>query len=205
MGDTYKMAIELTSITSEPYKMKDIGPAAFGRKDLELSEIEMPGLMSFRDEFGPGQCFAGAKIMGSLHMTVQTAVLIETLKACGADLRWCSCNIFSTQDHAAAAIAQANSAAVFAWKEETIEEYWWCTVQALTWPDGSGPNMIVDDGGDATLLIHEGFRAEKAFKESGAIPDLEGKEGEFLIVLTIIKQLLEKGVTDKWTKLVDNF
>jgi len=192
-------AIELTSMTEEPYKVKDISLAAFGRKDLDMSEIEMPGLMSFREEFGPSQPFAGVRIMGSLHMTVQTAVLIETLKACGADLRWCSCNIFSTQDHAAAAIAQEGSAAVFAWKGETIEEYWWCTLQALTWPDGAGCDMIVDDGGDATLLIHEGVKAEAAFKADGTLPDLEGKEGEFLVVLTVIKQLLEKGVTDKWT------
>merc|ERR1712178_638992 len=195
----------LTTFTGEPYKVKDIGLAAFGRKDLDLSEIEMPGLMAFREEYGPAQPFAGVRIMGSLHMTIQTAVLIETLKHCGADVRWCSCNIFSTQDHAAAAIAQAKTSAVFAWKGETIEEYWWCTLQALTWPDGSGPDMIVDDGGDATLLIHEGHKAEKAFKETGALPSLEGKEGEFLIVTTVIKQLLEKGVTDKWTKLVDGF
>merc|ERR1712159_250925 len=194
------LSAELTSITEEKYKVKDIGLAAFGRKDIELSEVEMPGLMAFREEFGKDQPFAGVKIMGSLHMTIQTAVLIETLAHCGADVRWCSCNIFSTQDHAAAAIAQAGTSAVFAWKGETIEEYWWCTLQALTWPDGSGPEMIVDDGGDATLLIHEGFKAEKAFKENGSLPDLEGKEGEFLVVLTVIKQLLEKGVTDKWTK-----
>merc|ERR1711887_446631 len=131
--------------------------------------------MAFREEYAPSQCFAGAKIMGSLHMTVQTAVLIETLKHCGADLRWCSCNIFSTQDHAAAAIAQSGSAAVFAWKGETLEEYWWCTLQALTWPDGSGPNLIVDDGGDATLLIHEGVAAEIAFEKDGTLPDLAGK------------------------------
>jgi adenosylhomocysteinase len=199
------LSAELTSITEEKYKVKDIGLAAFGRKDIELSEVEMPGLMAFREEFGKDQPFAGVKIMGSLHMTIQTAVLIETLAHCGADVRWCSCNIFSTQDHAAAAIAQAGTSAVFAWKGETIEEYWWCTLQALTWPDGSGPEMIVDDGGDATLLIHEGFKAEKAFKENGALPDLEGKEGEFLVVLTVIKQLLEKGVTDKWTNLVANF
>jgi len=204
MGER-NMAVDLTSITNEPYKVKDINLAAFGRKDIELSEIEMPGLMSFRDEFGGDQVFAGAKIMGSLHMTIQTAVLIETLKACGADLRWCSCNIFSTQDHAAAAIAQAKSAGVFAWKEETIHEYWWCTLQALTWPDGSGPDMIVDDGGDATLLIHEGVKAEAAFKKDGTLPNLEGKEGEFLVVLTVIKGLLEKGVTDKWTNLANNF
>jgi len=199
------LSAELTSITEEKYKVKDIGLAAFGRKDIELSEVEMPGLMAFREEFGKDQPFAGVKIMGSLHMTIQTAVLIETLAHCGADVRWCSCNIFSTQDHAAAAIAQSGTSAVFAWKGETIEEYWWCTLQALTWPDGSGPEMIVDDGGDATLLIHEGFKAEKAFKENGALPDLEGKEGEFLVVLTVIKQLLEKGVTDKWTNLVGSF
>jgi len=200
---TLNMSTELTTFTQEPYKVKDIGLAAFGRKDLDLSEIEMPGLMAFREEFGPAQPFAGVRIMGSLHMTVQTAVLIETLKHCGADVRWCSCNIFSTQDHAAAAIASSGSAAVFAWKGETIEEYWWCTLQALTWPDGEGCDMIVDDGGDATLLIHEGVKAEKAFKENGTLPDLEGKEGEFLVVLTVIKQLLEKGVTDKWTKYAE--
>merc|ERR1719486_1193247 len=197
--------IDFTVFTEEKNKVKDPGLAAFGRKDIELSEVEMPGLMAFREEFGKDQPFAGVKIMGSLHMTIQTAVLIETLAHCGADVRWCSCNIFSTQDHAAAAIAQSGTSAVFAWKGETIKEYWWCTLQALTWPDGSGPEMIVDDGGDATLLIHEGFKAEKAFKENGALPDLEGKEGEFLIVTTVIKQLLEKGVTDKWTKLVDGF
>merc|ERR1719486_1428796 len=191
--------IDFTVFTEEKNKVKDPGLAAFGRKDIELSEVEMPGLMAFREEFGKDQPFAGVKIMGSLHMTIQTAVLIETLAHCGADVRWCSCNIFSTQDHAAAAIAQAGTSAVFAWKGETIEEYWWCTLQALTWPDGSGPEMIVDEGGDATLLIHE------AFKENGALPDLEGKEGEFLVVLTVIKQLLEKGVTDKWTNLVANF
>merc|ERR1711966_245249 len=196
--------IDFTVFTEEKNKVKDPGLAAFGRKDIELSEVEMPGLMAFRDEFGKDQPFAGVKIMGSLHMTIQTAVLIETLAHRGADIRWCSCNIFSTQDHAAA-IAQSGTSAVFAWKGETIEEYWWCTLQALTWPDGSGPEMIVDDGGDATLLIHEGYKAEQAFKENGALPDLEGKEGEFLIVLTVIKQLLEKGVTDKWTKLVESF
>merc|ERR1711990_546438 len=205
MGVRSIMALsnELTSITEEKYKVKDIGLASFGRKDIELSEVEMPGLMSFREEFGKDQPFAGVKIMGSLHMTIQTAVLIETLAHCGADVRWCSCNIFSTQDHAAAAIAQAGTSAVFAWKGETIEEYWWCTLQALTWPDGSGCDMIVDDGGDATLLIHEGVKAEKAFKENGSLPDLEGKEGEFLVVLTVIKQLLEKGITDKWTKYAE--
>merc|ERR1712178_460144 len=203
MGETRRTTMSsLTEITEEPYKVKDIGLAAFGRKELDLAEVEMPGLMAFRKEFN-NKPFANCKIMGSLHMTIQTAVLIETLKECGADVRWCSCNIFSTQDHAAAAIAASGSAAVFAWKGETIEEYWWCTLQALTWPDGEGCDMIVDDGGDATLLIHEGVKAEKAFKETGALPDLEGKEGEFLVVLTLIKQLLEKGITDKWTKYAE--
>jgi len=187
----------LTSITQEPYKVKDIGLAAFGRKELDLAEVEMPGLMNFRTE-NSSKPFTGAKIMGSLHMTIQTAVLIETLKECGADVRWCSCNIFSTQDQAAAAVAEAKSAAVYAWKGETIEEYWWCTLQALTWPDGSGPDIIVDDGGDATLLIHEGVAAEIAFEKDGTLPDLAGKEGEFLVVLTLIKELLEGGVTNKW-------
>merc|ERR1711990_1002597 len=173
MGTRIIMSVDLTTFTQEPYKVKNI----------DLSEIEMPGLMAFREEYGPAQPFAGVRVMGSLHMTVQTAVLIETLKHCGADVRWCSCNIFSTQDHAAAAVAAAGSASVFAWKGETIEEYWWCTLQALTWPDGEGCDMIVDDGGDATLLIHEGVKAEKAFLENGTLPDLEGKEGEFLVVL----------------------
>ncbi len=138
------------------YKVKDISQADFGRLEIDLAEAEMPGLMACRSEFGASQPFKGAKIAGSLHMTVQTAVLIETLTALGAEVRWCSCNIFSTQDHAAAAIAR-DSAAVFAWKGETLEEYWWCTEQMLTWPDGSGANLLVDDGGDATLLIHGAF------------------------------------------------
>ncbi len=134
--------------------MKDIAEADFGRIEIELAEAEMPGLMACRTEFGPTQPFKGAKIAGSLHMTIQTAVLIETLTALGAEVRWCSCNIFSTQDHAAAAIAR-DSAAVFAWKGETLEEYWWCTEQCLTWGEGcDGPDLLVDDGGDATLLIH---------------------------------------------------
>ncbi|CAI0437680.1 unnamed protein product [Linum tenue] len=134
--------------------------ADFGRLELELAEVEMPGLISCRTEFGPSQPFKGARITGSLHMTIQTAVLIETLTALGAEVRWCSCNIFSTQDHAAAAIAR-DSAAVFAWKGETLQEYWWCTERALDWGPGGGPDLIVDDGGDATLLIHEGVKAEE--------------------------------------------
>merc|ERR1711934_1313082 len=137
-------------------KVKDMGLAEFGRKELDLAEIEMPGLMAARKEFGPGKPVKGLDINGSLHMTIQTAVLIETLYELGADIRWCSCNIFSTQDHAAAAIAKANTAKVFAWKGETLEEYWDCTEACLTWPDADGPDLIVDDGGDATLLIHKG-------------------------------------------------
>jgi len=144
-----------------PYKIADLSLACWGREEMRLSENEMPGLMAIREKYGPKKPLAGMKIMGSLHMTIQTAMLIETLMSLGADLRWASCNIFSTQDHAAAAIAKAGSAAVFAWKGESLEEYWWCTEQALTWPDGTGPHLIVDDGGDATLFIHEGVRIEK--------------------------------------------
>ena len=142
-----------------PYKVKDLSLADFGRKEIELAEKEMPGLMALREKYGKEKPLKGAKISGSLHMTIQTAVLIETLVELGADVRWASCNIYSTQDHAAAAIA-AKGIPVFAWKGETLEEYWWCTEQALTWPDGSGPDLIVDDGGDATLMIHKGFDIE---------------------------------------------
>ena len=143
-----------------PCKIADPSLAAWGREEMRLSENEMPGLMAVREKYGPKKPLTGMKIVGSLHMTIQTAMLIETLKELGADLRWASCNIFSTQDHAAAAIAEAESAAVFAWKGESLEEYWWCTEQALTWPDGTGPDLIVDDGGDATLFVHEGVRVE---------------------------------------------
>jgi adenosylhomocysteinase len=143
------------------YKIANISLASFGRKEMQLAENEMPGLMAVRQKYGRKKPLHGLKIMGSLHMTIQTAMLIETLKELGADIRWASCNIFSTQDHAAAAIAKAGSAAVFAWKGESLDEYWWCTEQALTWPDGSGPDLIVDDGGDATLFIHQGVKIEK--------------------------------------------
>ena len=146
---------------SLPHKVADIGLAALGHKEMALSENEMPGLMAVREKYGPRQPLKGLKVMGSLHMTIQTAMLIDTLKILGADTRWASCNIFSTQDHAAAAIAEKGSAAVFAWKGETLEEYWWCTEQALIWPDGSGPDLIVDDGGDATMYIHQGVAVEK--------------------------------------------
>ncbi|MDI6741289.1 MAG: adenosylhomocysteinase [Smithella sp.] len=142
------------------YKVADISLAVWGRKEIKLAENEMPGLMAVRKKYGRQKPLKGLKIMGSLHMTIQTAMLIETLKTLGADIRWASCNIFSTQDHAAAAIAKNGSAAVFAWKGESLEEYWWCTEQALIWPDGSGPDLIVDDGGDATLFIHQGVKIE---------------------------------------------
>ncbi|MDD9305247.1 MAG: adenosylhomocysteinase [Desulfobacter sp.] len=143
------------------YKVKDISLAEDGIKDMQLSEKEMPGLMAIREKYGPEKPLKGLKIMGSLHMTIQTAMLIDTLYELGADIRWASCNIFSTQDHAAAAIAQKGTAAVFAWKGETLDEFWWCTEQALIWPDGSGPDLIVDDGGDATLFVHQGVKVEK--------------------------------------------
>ncbi|MGB5737334.1 MAG: adenosylhomocysteinase, partial [Thiohalocapsa sp.] len=134
------------------YKVADLSLADFGRKEMTIAETEMPGLMALRTKYGASKPLAGARITGSLHMTIQTAVLIETLVELGAEVRWCSCNIFSTQDHAAAAIA-ARGIPVYAWKGETLEEYWWCTKQALTWPDSKGPNLVVDDGGDATLMI----------------------------------------------------
>ena len=143
------------------YRVKDITLAQEGILDMQMSEKEMPGLMAIREKYGPQKPFKGLKIMGSLHMTIQTAMLIDTLYELGADIRWASCNIFSTQDHAAAAIAQKGTAAVFAWKGETLEEFWWCTEQALLWPDGSGPDLIVDDGGDATLFVHQGVKVEK--------------------------------------------
>jgi len=188
------------------YKVADISLADYGRKELQIAEVEMPGLMSLRTEHGDKAPLAGARISGSLHMTIQTGVLIETLKDLGADIRWCSCNIFSTQDHAAAAIARDESAAVFAWKGESLEEYWECTLNAVTWPEddgkGHGMDIIVDDGGDMTLLIHEGKKAEDLFLKDGTLPDPESTDNaEFKIVLTIIKRLLEAGETDKWNKI----
>jgi adenosylhomocysteinase len=143
------------------HKVADLSLAELGRKEMDLSQKEMPGLMELRSKYAKDKPFAGLKITGSLHMTIQTAMLIETLHLLGADVRWASCNIFSTQDHAAAAVAKEKLAAVFAWKGESLEDYWWCTEMALTWPDGSGPDLIVDDGGDATLLIHKGVEVEK--------------------------------------------
>ena len=181
--------------TTTDYKVADIGLADYGRKEIELAEHEMPGLMALREEFGEAQPLSGARVTGSLHMTVQTAVLIETLTALGADVRWCSCNIFSTQDHAAAAIAAAG-VPVFAWKGETLEEYWWCTEQALTWPEG-GPNMILDDGGDATMLVHKGVEYEAA----GAAPSPESADNEeFAIVLGVLNRTLDED-PQRWTRV----
>ena len=180
------------------YKVKDIELAGWGRKEIEIAEKEMPGLMSIRKKYSAQKPLAGARITGSLHMTIQTAVLIETLTALGADVRWASCNIFSTQDHAAAAIAQAGTP-VFAWKGETLEEYWWCTAMALSFAGGKGPNLIVDDGGDATLLIHKGFKAENDASTLNVTPS--NKEEE--IILNLIKNIL---VSDngKWHRTVES-
>jgi len=150
----------MSTTTTTDYKVKDIGLADWGRREIEIAEKEMPGLMATRAKYGPQKPLDGVRVMGSLHMTIQTAVLIETLVELGADVRWCSCNIFSTQDHAAAAVAEAG-VPVFAWKGETLEEYWWCTLQALSFPGGKGPQLVVDDGGDATLFIHRGYRGEE--------------------------------------------
>ena len=180
------------------YKVKDINLADFGRKEIEIAEQEMPGLMATRAKYGPQQPLKGVKIMGSLHMTIQTAVLIETLKALGADVRWASCNIFSTQDHAAAAIA-ADGVPVFAWKGETLEEYWECTYRAMTWPDGSGPDQIVDDGGDATLLIHRGYAAEN----DPSILDVPTDVAELAIINALLKRVLAED-PQHWHKVAAN-
>ncbi|HHV37533.1 MAG TPA: adenosylhomocysteinase [Candidatus Cloacimonetes bacterium] len=180
------------------YKIADINLAAFGRKELELAEQEMPGLMALRERFGAQKPLKGARISGSLHMTIQTAVLMETLVELGASLRWASCNIFSTQDHAAAAMVE-KGIPVFAWKGETIPEYWWCTYKTLNWPEGDF-HMIVDDGGDATLMIHEGVRLEKLYQESGKLPAADGESEEFRIMQEIIlENLTEK--PDRWQKI----
>ncbi len=188
--------MEQAKNSSLPYKVKDIKLAEWGRKEIEIAEKEMPGLMAIRKKFGPQKPLKGARIMGSLHMTIQTAVLIETLTELGADVRWASCNIFSTQDHAAAAIAAAGIP-VFAWKGETLEEYWWCTEQALSFPNSQGPNLIVDDGGDATLLIHWGYKAEnnKEFLNRKAESHEEG------VILNLLKENLAKE-PNKWHNLV---
>jgi adenosylhomocysteinase len=188
------------------FKVADLSLAEFGRKEIRLAEQEMPGLMSIRAEFSGRKPLAGARVMGSLHMTVQTAVLIETLVELGADVRWVSCNIFSTQDHAAAAVAvgprgtmeNPQGIAVFAWKGETLEEYWWCTEQALLWPDGSGPTLLVDDGGDATLLIHKGLEYELA----GQIPDFnpDNDPEEWGVILDLLRRISSED-PDRWQRI----
>lgn len=183
-------------VNSGDFKVADLSLADWGRKDIALSEVEMPGLMAVRAEHAGKKPLAGARVMGSLHMTVQTAVLIETLRELGADLRWCSCNVFSTQDHAAAAVVAGDGANVFAWKGESLEEYWWCTDRALLWPDNEGPDMIVDDGGDATLLIHEGLKAEQAYAKDGTLPDPASTDNaEFKCVLATIRDSIKRDPT----------
>jgi adenosylhomocysteinase len=193
----------------EPFKVRDLSLAEFGRNEIRLAEHEMPGLMALRQEFGASRPLAGARIAGSLHMTVQTAVLIETLVALGADVRWVSCNIFSTQDHAAAAVVvgrpetkgtadNPRGIPVFAWKGETLEEYWWCTSEALMWPDGSGPTLIVDDGGDATLLVHKGVEFEK----TGVVPQFDeaNEPEEWGVILELLRKTL-KETPKRWTNV----
>ena len=182
-----------------PYRVADLSLADFGRKELDLAEVEMPGLMALRREYGDSRPLAGARITGSLHMTIQTAVLIETLIHLGAEVRWASCNIFSTQDHAAAALA-AVGIPVFAWKGETLEEYWWCTEQALRWPGDEGPNMILDDGGDATLLIHLGVESER----DGQAPELGPEDSEeFGVILATLNRTLRDD-PKRWTRMAED-
>ena len=199
---------ERAGVKSErlPWKVADLGLAEWGRKEIRLAEQEMPGLMAVREEYASSRPLAGAKVMGSLHMTVQTAVLIETLRALGADVRWVSCNIFSTQDHAAAAVVVGpdgtvdapKGVPVFAWKGETLEDYWWCTEQALQWPDGSGPDLIVDDGGDATLLVHKGLEFEKA----GAIPEFDAEHDpeEWGVILAALRRIANEE-SGRWQRI----
>ena len=178
------------------YKVADINLAGFGRKEIAIAETEMPGLMAIRRKYAADKPLTGARITGSLHMTIQTAVLIETLVDLGAEVRWCSCNIFSTQDHAAAAIA-ARGIPVYAWKGETLEEYWWCTEQVINWPDGKGPNMILDDGGDATLLVHKGVEFEKA----GAVPAPKADDNEeWTAILGVLGRTFERD-NQHWHKM----
>src|SRR5512136_1765245 len=178
------------------YQVKDIALADFGRKEIEIAEKEMPGLLAIRRKYSAEKPLKGARITGSLHMTIQTAVLIETLVELGADVRWASCNIFSTQDHAAAAIA-ARGIPVFAWKGETLEEYWWCTASALSFPGGKGPNLIVDDGGDASLLVHLGYKAEN----DPSLLNKKASNREESIILATLKDL-QAGEPGKWHKAV---
>jgi len=194
----------MSSLTPD-FKVADLSLAAFGRDEIRLAEHEMPGLMAMRAEFGPTQPLKGARITGSLHMTIQTAVLIETLVALGAEVRWASCNIFSTQDHAAAAVVvgpngtpdSPQGVAVYAWKGETLPEYWWCTERVLMWPDGGGPNMILDDGGDATLLVHKG----KEFEAAGVVPSTDPTDSEeYAVILDVLRRSLTED-PQRWTRI----
>jgi adenosylhomocysteinase len=192
-------------LTETDFKVADLSLHVFGRKEIDLAEHEMPGLMSTRREFADAQPLKGARITGSLHMTIQTAVLIETLTALGAEVRWCSCNIFSTQDHAAAAVVVGKDGTpedpqgvpVYAWKGETLEDYWWASEQAARWPDGGGPNMILDDGGDVTMLVHKGAEYERA----GAVPDpAEAESEEFRVFLSLLQRSVAED-SQRWTKI----
>jgi adenosylhomocysteinase len=203
---TQLKSVPTASAQRPPFKVKDLALAELGRQEIRLAEQEMPGLMALRAKFAATKPLGGAKIMGSLHMTVQTGVLIETLMDLGADVRWASCNIFSTQDHAAAATAvgrggtarDPRGAAVFAWKGETLEEYWWCTNEALVWPDGSGPDLIVDDGGDATLLLHKGLE----FEQVGRVPDFDPttEPDEWSVVLDLLRRLRQEA-PGQWARV----
>ena len=197
------MAVTTSTDSGLAYKVKDIELADWGRKELDMAEKEMPGLMAVRKKYAAEQPLKGYRVMGSLHMTIQTAVLIETLSALGADVRWASCNIFSTQDHAAAAIAKVGYP-VFAWKGESLEEYWWCTLQAMTWPDGKGPQLIVDDGGDATLLIHRGYEFEEHFNEHGELPPVSEDNAEIKIIDTVLHQVHAEE-PEKWHKYMKDW
>ena len=195
----------MSDSTTPDYKVADLSLASFGRDEIRLAEHEMPGLMAMREEFGPRQPLKGARITGSLHMTVQTAVLIETLVALGAEVRWASCNIFSTQDHAAAAVVvgpdgtvdDPRGVPVYAWKGETLDEYWWCTEKVLLWPDGGGPNMILDDGGDATLLVHKGTE----FEAAGVVPSTDPTDSEeYAVILEVLRRSLAED-PQRWTRI----
>ena len=205
MPDLSDSPARLHADRSADFRVADLSLADFGRKEIELAEHEMPGLMALRAEFTDAQPLAGARITGSLHMTIQTAVLIETLVALGAEVRWCSCNIFSTQDHAAAAVAVGPTGTidapagvpVYAWKGETLDEYWWCTEQVLRWPDGRGPNLLLDDGGDATLIVHKGTE----FEAAGAVPDdAEDDSEEWKVVLACLRRTMSED-PKLWTKI----
>src|SRR5215208_7061799 len=193
-----KNTMGTATLNATDFKVADLSLADWGRKEISIAEFEMPGLMSIRKKYAKDKPLAGVRVTGSLHMTIQTAVLIETLVDLGADVRWASCNIFSTQDHAAAAIAAAG-VPVFAWKGETLEEYWWCTEQALTWPDHDGPSMILDDGGDATMLVLRGAEYEAA----GSVPDpAQAESAEFKVFLNLLKRTLASD-PKHWTRAAE--